>query len=502
MTDRVTERQETIRQHRWTVDSVSPPVQSGRCFDIGACAKSLAEKSVKEIVRETPAPVSMPPRKQIDRPSSTRLFPTIFILALLCALTLEAGSAVAFAILTGTPLSYAETHATQALIAGGAKTVDTSALTGGGEGKMTQFMVNPYTGYVRKGDDPNAVPGQDIVLGKKPVITAPSADTAIVGIFGGSVAEQFSAVGSGALKRLLGGDPRFSGKKLEIVTAAMAGYKQPQQLLALNYLLSLGQRFDMIVNIDGFNEIAGPTTANMPKNVSPYFPTGWYHLADRLPDTAMLEKIGSIAVWKEKRKALAHTMLGNPVLRWSATAQFLWKGMDGMMAARESEARIALAKASATEDDATLDRGLPYAYTSDQQLIKDLVANWERSSALMQELASARGIPYLHFLQPNQYVAGSKRFTGQEVKVAVNQYSPYKPWVERGYPLLADAGKRLREQGVDFHDLSAIFKSVPVTVYNDDCCHMNREGNDLMAQAVATAVANMPLHPAGTFAVR
>jgi len=34
------------------------------------------------------------------------------------------------------------------------------------------------------------------------------------------------------------------------------GYKQPQQLLVLSYFLSIGQPFDMVMNIDGFNEVA------------------------------------------------------------------------------------------------------------------------------------------------------------------------------------------------------------------------------------------------------
>ena len=34
------------------------------------------------------------------------------------------------------------------------------------------------------------------------------------------------------------------------------GYKQPQQLLILSYFLSIGQSFDVVVNIDGFNEVA------------------------------------------------------------------------------------------------------------------------------------------------------------------------------------------------------------------------------------------------------
>lgn len=43
---------------------------------------------------------------------------------------------------------------------------------------------------------------------------------------------------------------------MTVLNLGQGGWKQPQQLLALNYFLSLGQRFDVIVNLDGFNEIA------------------------------------------------------------------------------------------------------------------------------------------------------------------------------------------------------------------------------------------------------
>jgi len=35
----------------------------------------------------------------------------------------------------------------------------------------------------------------------------------------------------------------------------MPGFKQPQQLQVLTYFLSVGQEFDMVVNIDGFNDV-------------------------------------------------------------------------------------------------------------------------------------------------------------------------------------------------------------------------------------------------------
>ena len=47
----------------------------------------------------------------------------------------------------------------------------------------------------------------------------------------------------------------FGNKELISLCLSHEGYKQPQQLLVLSYFLSIGQQFDLVVNIDGFNEV-------------------------------------------------------------------------------------------------------------------------------------------------------------------------------------------------------------------------------------------------------
>ena len=48
----------------------------------------------------------------------------------------------------------------------------------------------------------------------------------------------------------------FKARTLVPLCMAHEGYKQPQQLLVLAYFLSIGQPFDLVINIDGFNEVA------------------------------------------------------------------------------------------------------------------------------------------------------------------------------------------------------------------------------------------------------
>ena len=97
----------------------------------------------------------------------------------------------------------------------------------------------------------------------------------IVGIFGGSVAQSFALEGTATLAEVLVGSPAFAGREVVFVSAALPGYKQPQQLMTLTYLLALGAEFDIVINLDGFNEIALHPTRNGPQGVAASYPTNW-----------------------------------------------------------------------------------------------------------------------------------------------------------------------------------------------------------------------------------
>ncbi len=143
---------------------------------------------------------------------------------------------------------------------------------------------------------------------------------------------------------------------------------------------------------------------------------------------------------------------------------------------------------------------------------RDAASRWAQASLQARDLAEANGARYVHFLQPNQYVAGSKIFTDEEKRIAdVDAYAgrhfPYHPSVRNykaaaqlGYPLLIENGAALLQRGVHFVDLTGIFADVRETIYRDACCHYNRTGNEMIAErmaqeiggGVAEAVSRLP----------
>ncbi|NJL27620.1 MAG: hypothetical protein HC897_06830 [Thermoanaerobaculia bacterium] len=109
----------------------------------------------------------------------------------------------------------------------------------------------------------------------------------------------------------------------------------------------------------------------------------------------------------------------------------------------------------------------------------------------MAQLAEAHGVRYLHFLQPNQYVEGSKPLSEAEKASAFDPASDWCQGVQGGYPLLQAKGRELKEEGIAFEDLTEIFKTQEGTLYRDTCCHLGLEGNRLLARAVAGRTAGV-----------
>jgi hypothetical protein len=114
---------------------------------------------------------------------------------------------------------------------------------------------------------------------------------------------------------------------------------------------------------------------------------------------------------------------------------------------------------------------------------------WFRSSVQMWELTHGFGALYLHFLQPNQYVSGSKVLTAEERRIAYKPESPYGSNAAEGYPMLISARAQFVDAGVPYEDLTQMFVNDRRTLYVDDCCHLGPEGTYALASHIASRVA-------------
>jgi hypothetical protein len=62
---------------------------------------------------------------------------------------------------------------------------------------------------------------------------------------------------------------------------------------------------------------------------------------------------------------------------------------------------------------------------------------------------------------------------------------------KEGYPVLQRRAERLRGRGIAFHDLTGTFADVDRTIYSDECCHLNLEGNRILARTIAERLADL-----------
>lgn len=361
--------------------------------------------------------------------------------------------------------------------------------------------IHPYLGWVM---NPQVHPGTDFERRHVPVnalgfndfehgIPKCRPDRLILGICGGSVAWQMSIAGEETLVQKLREDPRYRDKEIQIIRLAMSGYKQPQQLLALNYLLALEAEFDVIVNIDGYNEVALAVGENGLNGIFVAYPRRWDARMQDVVDPRTYSVSYRLLALRATRQRLAAARVQS-MLDWSPTLNLIWYLRNRRLNQQVIDLREELR-------DHKHNAGFGFPAQGPSQLnccdegagengiYRQAVDIWSRCSRQMYFLCRENGTRYLHILQPNQHLPDSKPLNDAERKLTRGDVNTrLRAAIPIGYPLLIDEGKLLREQGIAFHDLTMLFKPIQAQIYVDACCHYNRQGYEILANAVAERI--------------
>jgi hypothetical protein len=416
-------------------------------------------------------------------------------------------------------------------------------------------VVHPYYGFV---PDPHAAKGWafsdlgfldysgDGSLPKR------RPGRASVGIFGGSFAVGMYASTHSRLSACLAS---AAGAPAVVANFAQGGYKQPQQLLTLSYLYSIGAEFDLVINLDGFNEVGLPLYDNLLFGTNPYYPRAWHERVrnlighDQLLLLARLESLrhgrhaatewfvrwhlywsptfslawSRVDRWFAREIEQSRSSLVPPSLQYRLTSEALsvlaeinWMppellplleplrdarfasrsefldaarariGVDRML--RYQDRLVLAATRSAGWASGYVANGPAYPYQGAERLYSDLAQVWKRASVQMQAITTASGARYFHFLQPNQYVRGSKPMTEAEQAVALWPDHHYGLPARQGYRFLREAGKQLLEQGVNFTDLTMVYAGNSAALYQDNCCHVNEQGYAIVADRICEVI--------------
>ena len=364
------------------------------------------------------------------------------------------------------------------------------------EGRVDAYRIHPYWGFIirpstEEGDGQQRYNnhGFDSPVDYPSPRTAP--DEILVGIYGGSAAAYLALYEreQKVLARALAEHRGVDIDRVRVLNFAQGGFKQPQQLLLYQYFQARGQELDVVINFDGFNEVA-LGARNLLAGVAPSMPSiehmgALREVTTRTPDAEGFEKLLELRRHWRSYSRIHNRAWGGEAWEVRFASGFLvdwlryryhhrqylegWQAIGGEQAT-ESASWLYLEDASEPED------------------LDDLVAFWSRSSLVLHRAVESSGGNYFHFVQPNQYHVTERVFSEEERQVAFAARSPYIEPVEDGYPLLETAVPALRAQGVAVEGLFRHLDTLPVAAYVDSCCHFTDPAQQALLEHISEVV--------------
>jgi hypothetical protein len=254
---------------------------------------------------------------------------------------------------------------------------------------------------------------------------------------------------------------------VSVFNAGLGGYKQPQQSIILSTLLSEGFKFDAIVNINGFNELALPLSENYTLGISPILPRS--HNLREAKEHEYLSGQRSSSLFTKV------ALVADTLFAWHTLYPYVRSRTISKLLQKE---RSHIARSITVSQ--------PYRFNlplnEDEAFVKAKKI-WVKSSLNSYLIAKGNGIPYYEYIQPNQYLERSKKLTLEERQSAITINHLYGKFIRKYYSKIS-LGDFAIPRG-QIWDGRELYKNISETVYVDDCCHMNSYGMKLMAQDIS-----------------
>ena len=315
----------------------------------------------------------------------------------------------------------------------------------------------------------------------------------LVLVTGGSVARWFALQGGPRLEERL--SAALDGREVRVLNAATGGYKQPQQALAVAYVFSLGATVDLVLNLDGFNELVF-TDENVRGGVAAVYPGRghWSHLLTGV-DLGPSARAAIAAVEREVAAAGSALARAERYGGASRIAAWVFARRASEHHRRAEEAQLAYREAieAAAERFVAAARRGPFREGDDPRA--QAVEAWAAGSRSLAGLCEAHGAAYVHALQPTPHDSGAKPLTTLERQLVGPASHRWAVAAREGYPLLRERGAELAADGVRFVDLTRLFAGTEGRRFYD-VCHLDQTGNEELADALveplAAALAQRP----------
>lgn len=244
----------------------------------------------------------------------------------------------------------------------------------------------------------------------------------------------------------------FSSDKFVVFNASIDGGKQPQQLFKLYYLDLLGYNFDIVINLDGFNELALSLSENYELNDHLIYPRNYSRLISKFNSNFDCVK----ELNKKVRRFLYLPILEFYDLFFIRNCHFKIEGQNQNSGTRFSEM--------------TTFKKMNF---NDAFLISKKI--WKNSSEKTYEFLNKKNIIYIHALQPNLYLENSKLLTEKEQ--ILKNYKKYGDVIQKYYINFSSNDIDVKNK----IDLKFLFKNNNEELYRDYCCHLNNKGLHLIS---------------------
>ena len=239
----------------------------------------------------------------------------------------------------------------------------------------------------------------------------------------------------------------FQTNKFKVYNASIDGGKQPQQLFKLYYLDLLDVKFDVIINLDGFNELALTLSENYLINDHLIYPRNFSRLISTF--NSSFDCLDDLNNRVSRFSYLPITELYD--LYKIRNCHFYLEGESKNVGTRFS-------------------RITKYKKEDFDKAITNTKKIWKISSEKIQTFSNSKNIIYMHILQPNQYLKSSKIFTKKERNLM--NYEKYGNIISKYYADLKFESLNVKNKA----DLRYMFLKNKNEVYRDYCCHLNNYG--------------------------
>lgn len=259
--------------------------------------------------------------------------------------------------------------------------------------------------------------------------------------------------------------------RFRVIFAAHHGFQTVQDKNHLVAFLSNGSEIDLVVCVEGFNNLVRPLE-NYAYQLPLNYP-GWYWVAANQMEYGSPEDY-HLALFLDGLK-------NRQSLRRLKSLQL---GLTGLVKV--------LVKHFHNRGLEAIEEKITNLSTEEKFLVWEKALEIYRNDILfMDKMARCRGIDIIFVLHamlgydrenPTQF---EEQFLRDSPMYDL-QLMPYSAWIQ-GYDMLRASGEELKGSGVDYIDFSSVFSSVKLNPYLD-MVHMNEEGSDIFGEKLAEAV--------------